>query len=139
MFSVLISVHESGSPNVIAVYSLIKSIEWLKANYDFEKEIKLTHYLIDKISSLPKVKLFLPESKNVFGILSIAVEGYSSDDVASILSDEFDIKVRSGFHCSPFVHKFIGSEEYKGTVRISLGAFNTSEDIDKLYDALLTL
>lgn len=131
--------YESGSPNVIAIYSLLKSIEWLKANYDYEKEIKLTHYLIDKMSSIPKVKLFLPENKNVFGIVSFAVEGYTSDDVASILSEEFDIKVRSGFHCSPFVHSFIGSEDYKGTVRISLGAFNTSEDIDKLYDALLTL
>ena len=131
--------YESGSPNVIAIYSLLKSIDWLKNNYDYEKERKLTDYLIEKISSLPKAKLFLPENKNVFGILSFAIEGYTSDDVASILSEEFDIKVRSGFHCSPFVHKFIGSEEYKGTVRISLGAFNTPEDIDKLYDALLTL
>lgn len=131
--------YESGSPNVIAIYTLWKSIDWLKDNYDCEMERKLTNYLIEKIGRLPKVKLFLPENKNVFGIVSFAVEGYTSDDVASILSEEFDIKVRSGFHCSPFVHSFIGSEDYKGTVRISLGAFNTSEDIDKLYDALLTL
>ena len=131
--------YESGSPNVIAIYSLWKSIDWLKDNYDFESERKLTNYLIEKIGCLPKVKLFLPKNKNVFGIVSFAVEGYTSDDVAIILSEEFNIKVRSGFHCSPFVHSFIGSEDYKGTVRISLGAFNTSEDIDKLYDALLTL
>lgn len=131
--------YEAGSPNVIAIYSLLKSIDWLNANYDYGKEKKLTNYLIEKLGLLPKVKLFLPENKNVFGIVSFAIDGYTSDDVASILSEEFDIKVRSGFHCSPFVHNFIGSEEYKGTVRISLGAFNTSKDIDKLYDALLTL
>lgn len=131
--------YEAGSPNVVAIYSLLKSIEWLKNNYDFEKEKELTKYMIEKISMLPKVRLFIPNSKKVFGIVSIAVEGYSSDDVASILSEEFDIKVRAGYHCSPFVHQFIGSEEYKGTVRISLGAFNTLKDIDKLYDALLTL
>lgn len=130
--------YESGSPNVVAIYSLLKSIEWLKNNYNFEKERKLTKYMIEKISTLPKVKLFLPNNNNVFGIVSIAVEGYTSDEVASILSEEFDIKVRSGYHCSPFVHEFIGSEEYKGTVRISFGAFNRPKDIDTLYDALST-
>ena len=73
------------------------------------------------------------------GIVSINVEGYISDEVASILSDEFDISVRSGYHCSPFGHDFIGSNKFKGTVRISIGAFNTKEDIDKLISALKTL
>ena len=53
-------------------------------------------------------------------------------DVGIILSEEYDICIRTGYHCSPFIHKFIGSEDSLGTVRISLSAFTTKEEIDSL-------
>lgn len=130
---------ESGSPNSVAIYGLNVSCEWIKNHHVLEHEIELTHYLLDSISKLNKVKLYLPKDKNVLGIVSFSVEGYLSDDVSSILCEEFDILVRSGYHCSPFVHQFIQSEESKGTVRISIGAFNTREEIDLLINALGTL
>ena len=139
LFKLRFNLATNGLDNPMKIKEVKKDIKKTFNADDFEKEKELTKYMIEKISMLPKVRLFIPNSKKVFGIVSIAVEGYSSDDVASILSEEFDIKVRAGYHCSPFVHQFIGSEEYKGTVRISLGAFNTLKDIDKLYDALLTL
>ena len=80
----------------------------------------------------------MPNSENVVGIISIGINGYKSDDVGSILYDEFGICVRTGYHCSPFVHQFIGSKDYGGTIRISLGFFNSIEDIDELIKALET-
>lgn len=130
--------YESGSLNSVAIYGLNVSCDWLAKEKIQEHENELLKYLISKITN-NKVKLYLPEDKNIFGILSINVDGYSSDDVASILSEEFDIQVRSGFHCSPFVHEFIGSLPYKGTVRISIGAFNTKDEIDRLVSAIDTL
>ena len=130
---------ESGSPNIVAIYGLITSCKWLKENDVFSKEVELTKYLIKQLKLNKKIKIYAPESVDLFGIVSINVEGYNPDDVANILSDEFDICTRSGFHCSPFVHEFIGSLSHSGTVRISLGAFNTTEEIDLLIDALNTL
>ena len=80
-----------------------------------DHEIQVTRYLLDSISKINKIKLYLPCDKNVLGIVSFSVDGYLSDDVSSILSEEFNILVRSGYHCSPFVHEFIGSEESKGS------------------------
>ena len=57
-------------------------------------------------------------------MVSIGINNYSSDDVGSILDDEYNICVRTGYHCAPLVHDFIGSLEYNGTVRISLNYFN---------------
>lgn len=131
--------YESGSPNSVAIYGLNVSCEWLSNHNVLDHEIQLTRYLLDSISKINKIKLYLPCDKNVLGIVSFSVDGYLSDDVSSILSEEFNILVRSGYHCSPFVHEFIGSEESKGTVRISLGAFNTKEEIDVLIEALKTL
>ena len=131
---------EAGSPNIVAIYGLLQSTKWLKENDVLDHEKNLTDYLLQSLDSLDKIVIYKPISYNkLLGIVSINVEGYTSDEVASILSDEFDISVRSGYHCSPFVHDFIGSNKFKGTVRISLGAFNTKEDIDKLISALKTL
>ena len=131
---------ESGSPNVIAIYGLLKSCEWLKNKDVFNHERHLTEYLINRLEEIDKITIYLPTNKdNILGIVSFNVEGYLSDDVASILYDEFNIAVRSGYHCSPMVHEFIDSLRFKGTVRASIGAFNTKEDIDTLVNALKTL
>lgn len=131
---------ESGSPNIVAIYGLSKSCDWLKSANVYEHEKVLTDYLIRSLKEIDKAIIYLPEKlDNIFGIISFNIEGYLSEEVATILYDEFGIAVRSGYHCSPFVHEFIGSTNFKGTVRISLGAFNTREDIDALIFALRTL
>lgn len=132
--------YESGSPNVVAIYALQKSIKWLKENDVYNHEKQLTDYLINELKKLNKITIYIPvDYSKIFGIISINVEGYKSEDVAYILSDEFDICVRSGFHCSPFVHEFIDTIETGGTVRISLGAFNTKDEIDVLIKAIQSL
>lgn len=131
---------ESGSPNIVAIYGLLTSSKWLKNNDVLKHEEELTKYLIKSLSSLKKIIVYKPSDiSKLLGIVSFNVEGYLSDDVATILNDEFEIATRSGYHCSPFVHNFIDSEKYNGTVRISLGAFNTHDDIDQLICALKSL
>lgn len=130
--------YESGSANIVAIYGLLKSCEWLKKNNVLEKELDNTNYLLNKLKEINNIKLYLPKNEDIISIVSITVDGYKPDEVASILQDEFDICVRSGFHCSPYVHDFIGTTD-GGTVRISLGAFNKKEEIDCLIDALNTL
>ena len=131
--------YESGSPNVPAAYALIKSIQWLKENDVFNHELKLTKYAIDRLSELEKVNLFLPDEKdNIIGIISFSVDGYNADEVGQILNDEFDIMIRTGYHCSPLVHDFISSTNTGGTARISFSYFNSVEEIDSLIEALTT-
>ena len=88
---------------------------------------------------MPNIIVFKPENNKTFGVISINVEGYSSEDVASILNDEYEICVRAGYHCAPLVHDFLDSKRFNGTVRISLGAFNTAEEVLELVKALESL
>ena len=133
--------YEAGSPNIVAIRGLLSACKWLEKNNVYEKDSKLTSYLIDELKKLNNIVIFIPkEYKNkIIGIVSIAVKGYMSDDVGKILADEYDICVRTGYHCAPMVHDFIGSKMYNGTVRISLGYFNTKNDIDILVKALKSL
>ena len=130
---------ESGSPNIVAIYGLLNSCEWLKKNNIKEHEEELTSYLLESLKQVKKAIVYRPEQKETFGIVSFNIEGYLSEEVSSILYDEYKIALRSGYHCSPLVHEFIDSLKFKGTVRVSVGAFNTKEDIDALIRALKTL
>ena len=49
--------------------------------------------------------------------------------------DENGIMVRSGLHCAPLAHKKLGTLK-SGTVRFSLGIFNTISDIEYLDHVL---
>lgn len=131
--------YESGTQNIIAIYSLIKSIEWLKSNDILSHEHILVNYCLEKMKKLDKIRIYTPPIDKNLGIISFNVDGYAPDEVGNILADEFDICVRAGYHCSPLIHDFLETKEIGGTVRISFGAFNTKEDVNALVNALETL
>lgn len=129
--------YEAGSLNSVAIAGLHESLTWLKTTNVYEHEKNLTSYLIKKLEELENVHLFLPINKDlIFGIVSLSIDGYSSSDVGIILAEDFNICVRTGYHCAPYVHDFIQSTECGGTVRISIGAFTSKDDVDRITDAL---
>lgn len=130
--------YETGSPNIVAIAGLNASIDWINETDIKSKEEELYDYLLSKLSDCQNVIVYKPTISNTFGVISINVEGYSAEDVASILNDEYGICVRAGYHCAPLVHDFICSKEFNGTVRISFNYFNSIVDIDTLIEALRT-
>lgn len=131
--------YESGSPNVPAIYGTFKGVSWSKRNDIFLHEKELTKYLIEELRRMKNIHLYIPENENdVIGIVSISVNGYSAGDVGNILSEEYDICVRTGYHCAPLIHEFINSTINGGTVRISISRFTTKEDVDAIISALKT-
>ncbi len=55
-------------------------------------------------------------------------ENIHPQEAGSILRTEFEISVRVGIHCAPLAHKALGTFP-DGTVRFSLGYFNTLEEV----------
>ena len=68
------------------------------------------------------------------GVVSCLFDGYGSDSIGQVLSEQ-NIAVRTGLHCAPIAHKFLGTFP-AGTVRFSVSYFNTSEDFEMLENAL---
>ena len=131
--------YEAGSLNSVGIYSINCSIDFLKnAKFDIIKE-ELVDYFLKKVKNNDQIIVYLPENYISYGIVSINVKGYTADEVGTILSDDYDICVRTGYHCAPFIHDFIDSKKYNGTVRISFSGFNTKEEIDELILALENL
>jgi len=135
--------YEIGSPNISAIAGLNAGIKWINAvgieNIKAHK-YHLISKLVEGLKTVDKVTVFKPQNEDfITGVLSFVVEGYESSDVGKILDDEFNIAVRTGHHCAPTVNRIINDIEYGGTVRVSVGYFNTDEDIDRLIDAIRSL
>ena len=127
---------EVGSANIIAISSLNASLKWLKAtgmSVIAEKKAKLMEYLIQGLKDAG-VKMYLPTHHT--SVLSFNVDGYSANEIGTILSEDYEIAVRTGFHCAPYIHDVLGTHETEGTVRVSVGYFNTISDVEKLLKAL---
>jgi selenocysteine lyase/cysteine desulfurase len=69
------------------------------------------------------------------GIVSINIKGLTPGDVGAILDNTFNIAVRPGMHCAPYIHREIGTFP-EGMVRISPGYFNTMEEIEETISGL---
>lgn len=132
--------YEASSPNIVAIAGLKAALETIDQGKHYEYIREKTRYLFNNIKELDNVELLGSfEDDESLGIVSFIVEGYTSDSVGMILDDEFDIAVRTGYHCAPFIHEYLNDKPYNGTVRVGIGAFTTNEDIDALIDALSTL
>lgn len=132
--------YESSSSNIVAIAGLNAALSCLNQGEHLAYEKKMTNYFIEKFSTIKEVKMYLPENReNHVGIVSMTLDGISSEDIGVILDEDFDIAVRTGYHCAPYIHKYLKDEGTLGTVRIGLGQFSTSEDIDKLYSAIIDI
>lgn len=132
--------YEAGSQNIQAISGLNAAINWIDEigiEIIREKEKILAKRLIDGLQDVYGTKLYLPSNlNNHVGIISCTFNDYMPEDIGHILDEEFNIAVRTGYHCAPLVHDFLGTREKGGTVRLSLGYFNEKEDIDYLLTCL---
>jgi cysteine desulfurase / selenocysteine lyase len=61
--------------------------------------------------------------------LELMEEDIYPAEAGKILNSEYDILVRTGLHCAPIAHRTLKTFP-EGTVRISMGYFNTLEDME---------
>ena len=137
-----ISKYEVGSLNVPAIGALKYGIDSIETDFNEirQHEDKMFRYMLEKIEKLDGIIIFQKPEKeeefeNPIAVISAAFEKYASDDAGTILDGEYNIAVRTGYHCAPLIHDVIGSKKYGGTIRISIGRYTTKEDIDRLVYA----
>lgn len=144
--------YEPGSQNIVAIAGLLAATEEIVAKSEGEQNLKLGQnlkleqelccYLMERLRGIAGVVLYPPismkdlETEQKTGILAMNIEGYKAADVGVILDEDYNIAVRTGYHCAPLIHKYLKDEDYAGVVRISLGRFNTKEEIDCLVKAV---
>ncbi len=129
--------YEVASPDISAIAGLNASLKWIKETgiqNIYEKEQENYKCLVELLSRYENIKIIDTGDAESIGVVSCLFEGYGSDSMGQIFSEQ-NVAVRTGLHCAPIAHKFIGTFP-AGTVRFSVSYFNTDEDFDVLEAAL---
>lgn len=126
---------ESGTLNLPAIASLLEGCRYVRKNLEFfsSELIRKSNTLIEELNQIENVKCY--SIPNPAGIVAFEIANISSEQVADILSREYDIAVRGAFHCSPLTHKFYKTEK-NGLIRASLAVQNTSREIKDFIRAI---
>ena len=128
---------EAGTPNYVSAIGMATAIEYIQ-NIGLEEiaayEKELLDYATDKLQSIEGLKI-IGTSKNKISVISFNLDNIHHYDAGMVI-DKMGIAVRTGHHCAePIMDRF----NIEGTIRASFSFYNTKEEIDKLYEAILTV
>ena len=126
---------EAGTPNIAGVIAFGTAIDYMNS-IGFDNiaayEDELLKYATKKLLQIEGLKIY-GTSKNKTAVISFNIGTIHPYDIGSII-DKLGIAVRTGHHCAQPIMDFY---KIPGTVRASFSFYNTFEEIDALYDALV--
>ncbi len=131
---------EAGTLNTVGVAGLNAGVKWVLRE-GMEKIHKEELVLWDKLrrsfQEIDGVTTYCADdTENQNAVLSINIEGWVAGDAGTMLDVDYNIATRTGLQCAPLVHVQLGTDKMHGTVRFSVGPFNTEEHIDKAIEAV---
>lgn len=123
---------EAGTPPIAGVVGLGATLEYL-ANLDSqavaEHESSLHRQLLRGLADREGLRVLgAPEA----ALASFVIDGVHNADIAHMLTEQ-GIAVRAGHHCAMPLLKGLGLE---GAIRVSLGLYNDSSDLQRFFEAL---
>jgi len=131
--------YESGTFNTPGIAGLAAGLQFLSQigiDQIREKERMLTERLLSGLALIARVIVYGPPlGTERASVISFNIEGMDPSEVSLIMDQSFEIATRPGLHCAPDAHRSIGTLP-QGTVRLSLGFFNTVEEVDKCLEAI---
>lgn len=128
---------EAGTTNFIGAIGLAESLNYL-SSIGLDKiqryEQELRDYATLKLSAIPQLKIYgtSADKAAVFSFILSNVHPYDT----GLIIDKMGVAVRTGTHCAmPLMQRF----GIHGTVRASFCFYNTTDEVDRLCDALNTV
>ena len=126
---------EAGTPNIAGVIAFGTAIDYMNAiGFDTiaAYEAELLAYATKKLLQIEGLKIY-GTSQHKTAVISFNIGEIHPYDIGSII-DKLGIAVRTGHHCAQPIMDFYN---IPGTVRASFSFYNTFEEIDLLYNALI--
>jgi len=128
---------EAGTTNYIGAVGLgaaIRYVEEIGLKNIQAHEHSLLHYANQRLSTIGSLTVY-GKAPHKAAIVSFLLNGIHMLDTGMVL-DKLGIAVRTGTHCTEPIMDHFGID---GTVRASFAMYNTKEEVDKLYEALLVV
>ena len=131
---------EYGTGNVVGIAGLHAGLKWIQEKGIeklYDHEMKLTRMLTDGLKELDGVSLHCQDNlTDHISVISFNIDTLEALDAGTLLDGEYNIACRTGLHCAPLVHEQLGTAQNGGSVRMSIGPFNTEDDIKTAIEAV---
>jgi cysteine desulfurase/selenocysteine lyase len=128
---------EAGTPAIAQAVGFAAALRWLDGvgmETVLAHEREIANYALAALAEVPGLRVFgPPPSPERIGPVSFELEGVHAHDVSEIL-DRHGVAVRAGHHCAQPLMERLG---VAATARASFGVYTTTEEIDRLVEALL--
>lgn len=123
---------EAGTLNVLGIAGLSAGVDWILEQGLAEihrREVELMDLLVAGLGEIRGVTVYAPRAGRArVPTVSITVTGWDAGDVGTMLDVDYDVLTRTGLQCAPKIHEHLGTAP-RGTVRFSIGPFNTRDHI----------
>jgi len=128
---------EPGTPGIPLFAGLLHSLNWQKEHPVPLKELEtltttLEQGLVEMGAQVIKVE------NHRTPIVSFCLPGWDLEETGYILDKSFNILCRTGLHCAPLIHTYIGTAP-EGSIRFSLSRFTGREEVDYTLETIKTL
>jgi cysteine desulfurase / selenocysteine lyase len=132
--------YECGNHNVPGLFGLEAALAWIEERTVAElrrHERALTEQLVTALAPIKGLRIYGRQSaEDRVGVVSVTLDGFEPQELATILDGSFGIETRAGLHCAPGVHRCLGTFAGGGTLRFSVGPFTTGAEIEAAATAL---
>ena len=128
---------ESGTLSTPNILALDAGLSWTIKNFEkINKKIdELSTYLLFELQKIENVITYTSPENVCFGVIGFNVKNADSQEIATMLSDEFGYCVRGGLQCAGLKHKSLNTVE-QGVVRVSLSYFNTFTECENFVSII---
>lgn len=136
---------EGGTPNALGIAGLAAGIAWVAERGPDalrRHEVALLQKVVDWVEGQGQVDGWKVAGRwdpdrhvGALSLITPSLDEHHPQVLAEILDTSFEIAVRPGLHCAPYIHKALGTFP-DGTLRLSPGPFNTVEEIETFLNAL---
>lgn len=130
---------EAGTPNIAGAVGMAAAADFLEeVGFDeiAEHERTVVRYAVEQLSQVPGLRIYGPASLDErSGVISFTLGDAHPHDISTILDSE-GVAVRAGHHCAQLVMRHFG---VAATARASFYLYNTTDEVDRLVEALDTV
>lgn len=130
---------EPGTPNLPGIYGWEAALAYLESvtvEAAAAHDRALSERFLIGLRDMPGVALIGPDTaEGRVGVFSLDFPGKDNAEITARLEEDFGILTRCGLHCAPSAHRTLGTFP-RGTVRLSLGWFNTEDNIGRALQAI---
>ena len=131
---------EAGTHNMPGIAGLLEGLRYVQTQGTeriLTHERRLIRQAAAGLSRIPGVTVYGDGGAVQAGVLSFQIDGMDCEAVGEALGAR-GIAVRAGLHCAPLAHQSAGTLE-AGTVRASVSAFNTPQEVERFTQEVARL